>query len=208
MALSDVIASITSGSGNTLYVVAVIVFIGGAALLLAVGGGVMLWMRKRWTLKVEIKLPRSDGKIISSEWGKGYYNAKRGVVFIKRPGLRGSTYPIKIFDVRKYLQGTDTFTVIQLAPDEYRPVLMESYLTHDRKYIDKDTGKVTIMKEAIINIQVDHGKNKAWKTAFQEASKQAYSLSSFFQQFQTPIAIAIVLVSVFTGFSILWTKIG
>jgi len=122
--------------------------------------------------------------------------------------MRQATYPIKIFDIRKYLQGTDTFTVVQLSPDEYRPVLIESYLEHNRKYIDKDTGKVSIVREAIINIEVDHGKNKAWKTAFQEASKQAYSLSSFFQQFQTPIAIAIVLVSVFTGFAILWTKVG
>ncbi len=165
-------------------------------------------MRKRWNLRVEIKLPRSDGKIIQSEWGKGYFNSKRGVVFIKRPGFKSGSIPIKIFDVRKYLQGADTLTVIQLSPEDYRPVLPKSFLEHDVTYVNDETGEEKIVKEAILSIEVDYGKNKAWKTAFQAASKQAYSLSTFFNQFQTPIAIAIVLVAVFAGFTMLWTRVG
>lgn len=207
MAFQDVINSVTSG-GNILGIGLLIIFVGGLGILLLVGGGVWFYMRRRWTLKVEIKLPRSDGRIIMSEWGKGYYNSKRGVVFIKRPGWKGGTAALKIFDVRRYLQGSDTLTVVQLSPDEYRPVLPKSFLEHDVTYVDDKTGEHKIQKEAILDIEVDYGKNKAWRAAFEEASKQAYSLSTFFTQFQTPIAIAIVLVSVFAGFTMLWTRIG
>lgn len=208
MAWSDVVGSISGSSGNILGLALLTVFVGGLGVLLLIGGIVWWYMRKRWNLRVEIKLPRSDGKIVQGEWGKGYYNSKRGVVFIKRPGMRGGAIPIKIFDVRKYLQGKDILTVIQLSPEDYRPVLPKSFLYHDRKYIDKNTGKEYTIKEAIIDIEIDYGKNKSWKTAFDAASKQAYSLSTFFTQFQTPIAIAIVLVAVFAGFTMLWTRIG
>lgn len=208
MAWSDVVSSISGGSGGLLGTVLLTIFVGGLGMFLLFGGGIYWWMKKRWNLKVEIKLPRSDGKIVQSEWGKGYYNAKRGVVFIKRPGIRNMSIPIKIFDVRKYLQGADTLTVIQLSPEDYRPVLIKSYLEHDVTYVNEKTGKEYTQKEAIINIEIDYGENKAWKASFEQASKQAYSLSTFFTQFQTPIAIAVVLVAVFAGFTMLWTRVG
>lgn len=208
MGWQDVMDGISGSSGNILGIALLTIFIGGLGILLLIGGIIFWWMKKRWNLRVEIKLPRSDGKIVQSEWGKGYFNSKRGVVFIKRPGMRSKAIPIKIFDVRQYLQGSDTLTVIQLSPEEYVPVLPKSFLQHDVTYVDEDTGEETIVQEAILNIQVDYGDNKAWKTAFQAASKQAYSLSTFFTQFQTPIAIAIVLVAVFAGFTMLWTRIG
>ena len=57
-------------------------------------------------------------------------------------------------------------------------------------------------------IRVDTGLNKAWKAAWTQAAKQAYSLKSFLQQFQTPIAIAIVIIAVFVGFAMMWTRLG
>lgn len=208
MAWDDVLTSITGGSGDILGLALITIFIGGLAIILLIGGGVWWWMKKRWNLRVEIKLPRSDGKIIQSEWGKGYYNSKRGVVFIKRPGIRMRSIPLMIFDVRRYLQGSDTLTVIQLSPEEYRPVLPKSFLEYEVTYVNEETGEEKTLKESILNIEVDYGKNKAWRTSFEEASKQAYSLSTFFTQFQTPIAIAIVLVAVFAGFTMLWTRVG
>ncbi len=190
------------------------------------------WNRRRWNLQVEIKLPRSDGRMISAEWGKGYFNSSRGVVFIKRPGFMQPKIPLKIFDPKRYLQGDRLITVVQLSPVDYRPVLPESYLeceikyTCDRnfkgnesffdkfKFINKDKeviknlkkGDVVLIKESILNVKCDEGASKAWVQAFDAASKQAYSLKSFLQQFQTPIAIAIVLVAVFVGIAALWTQ--
>ncbi len=166
-----------------------------------------IWNAKRWNIKVEIKLPRSDGTIVNGEWGKGYFNSKRGVVFIKRPGMAQPKIPLKIFDPKRYLQGSNLITVVQLSPTDYRPVLPQSYLEHDVEYEDEETGKVIIMKEAILNIKCDTGHSKAWQQAFDAASKQAYSLKSFMQQFPTPIAIAIVLVAVFVGFAAVWTQL-
>ena len=104
-------------------------------------------------------------------------------------------------------------TVVQLSPVDYRPVLPKSYLTHEYEFIcDKDyvghkKGDKVLIKESILNIKCDTGHSKAWEQAFEAASKQAYSLRSFIQQFQTPIAIAIVLVAVFVGFAAVWTQL-
>lgn len=169
--------------------------------------GFFTWNRKRWNLQVEIKLPRSDGKIVNGEWGQGYFSSKRGVVFIKRPGFLSPKIPLKIFDPKRYLQGDRLITVVQLSPVDYRPVLPESFLTHEVEYEDEKTGEISIVKEAVLNIKCDTGHSKAWQQAFDAASKQAYSLKSFMQQFQTPIAIAIVLVAVFVGFAAVWTQL-
>jgi hypothetical protein len=169
--------------------------------------GFFTWNRKRWNLQVEIKLPRSDGKIINGEWGKGYFSSKRGVVFIKRPGTFQPKIPLKIFDPKRYLQGDRLLTVVQLSPVDYRPVLPESFLEHEVEYQDDETGEISTVKETLLNMKCDTGHSKAWQQAFDAASKQAYSLKSFMQQFQTPIAIAIVLVAVFVGFAAVWTQL-
>lgn len=186
----------------------VLLFIIGVIALVVVGfGGLLIWNKKRWNLKVEIKLPRSDGKIVNGEWGKGFFHSKRGVVYIKRPGRFQPRIPLKIFDPKRYIQGTDLITVIQLSPLDYRPVLPKSFLECDVKYVDDKTGEETIVKEAVMDIECDTGASKAWQTAFDAAAKKAYSLQSFFNQFQTPIAIAIVLVAVFVGIAALWTQL-
>lgn len=216
MALSDVLGTITSGTGGTLKIFVWSILIGGFALLLA-GGGLAYWyFRKRWNLKVEIKLPRSDGKIIHGEWGKGFYNAKRGVVFIRRKGMGFKPIPMKVFDPKKYLQGSNLLTVIQVAPEDYRPVLNDSWTEYKVEKIDSKTGEIITdaqgkplwEKLGILNIKIDTGLNKAWKSAWDTAAKKAYSLQSFFSQFQTPIAIGIVIISTFVGFAIIWTRLG
>lgn len=199
MAIQDVISSITSGGGNLMQTVLLIVVIGGLGVVLLGGVGAWWWFKKRWNLRCEIKLLRSDGKFITGEWGKAMFNSKRGVIYIKRP-KRGKAIALKAMDVRRYLQGEDLLTVIQLSPDDYRPVLNDSW----ESYIDEETGE----KAAMINLKIDKGADKAWKAAFEAAAKKAYSLQSFLSQFQTPIAIAIVLIASFVGFAILWTRIG
>ena len=187
--------------------IALLIIIGVIALLVLGFVGFFIWNKKRWNLKVEIKLPRSDGKIINGEWGRGFFHSKRGVVYIKRPGLFQPKIPLKIFDPKRYIQGTDLITVIQLSPVDYRPVLPKSFLECDVKYVDDETGEVEIVKETVMNIECDTGASKAWQTAFDAATKKAYSLQSFFNQFQTPIAIAIVLIAVFVGIAALWTQL-
>ncbi len=193
-------------SGSVVGLIFLLLIIGTIALIVVGGFGFIIWNKKRWNLKVEIKLPRSNGTIVNGEWGKGYFHAKRGVVYIKRPGKFQPKIPLKIFDPKRYLQGTNLITVIQLSPTDYRPVLPKSFLEYDLEYTDTETGKVTTYKESVLNIKCDTGHSKAWQVAFDAAAKRAYSLQSFMQQFQTPIAIAVVVVAVFVGIAALWSQ--
>lgn len=207
--MADIGATISNyipSSGVVGLIILLIVF--GIAALLIVGViGFFIWNKKRWHIKVEIKLPRSDGKIINGEWGKGYFNSKQGVVYIRRPGFMQKKIPLKIFDPKRYLQGADMMTVIQLSPVDYRPVLPKSFQEYEVEYVDEKTKKKYLVKESVMNIECDTGASKAWQTAFEAAAKKAYSLQSFMTQFQTPLAIAIVLIAVFVGIAALWTQL-
>jgi len=211
---SSITNTIMGGSGAVVTSFIWIVIIGAVAIVL-LGLALWLWMRKRWNLRIEIKLPRSDGKIINSEWGKGLYNAQRGCCFIKRPGS-WRAIASKPFDLKMFVQGNDTVTFIQLGPEDYRPVLPQSWteteVTEELVEIDDNTGKPTgktkivTRKMPIMNIKIDTGMDKAWKSAFENASKKQYSISSFIEKFQTPIAIGIVLISCFIGFAVLYSR--
>lgn len=202
----NVISNIGSSGTSVFLWIAIIIAVIVVLILIFGGLGWYYWNNKRYNLKVEIKKPRSDGKIILGEWGKGLFNAKRGVLIIKRKGSK--QVPIKVVDIRKYLQGEDLITVIQVAPEDFRPVLNDSWTEYITEYEDEDTKQTITVKESILNIRVDSGLNKAWKSAWDAASKRAFSLQSLLNQFQTPIAIAVVIVAVFVGIAILWTKVG
>lgn len=206
MAIADTVRNfIPSGGVVGLYL---IMFVIGLLALLFFGAlALFIWNKKRWNIKVEIKLPRSDGRIVNAEWGRGYFNARQGVVYIKRPGFGQRKVPLKIFDPKRYLQGADLMTVVQLSPLDYRPVKPSSFLKYNVIYTDDKTGEQSTVEEAVIEMECDTGASKAWQTSFNAAAKRAYSLQSFFHQFQTPIAIAIVLVAVFVGIAALWTQL-
>lgn len=204
--LGDLAGSTMAGGKDVLMVFGIIIVVVLISLIIL---GIAFWVffyKKKWNLKVEFKLPRSDGKIINGEWGKGYFNAGRGVCYLKRKGHKA--VPMKIFDVKRYLQGSDLLTVIQVGPEDYRPVLNDSWTEVEEEYEDDETGEIKIVKESILNIKIDSGLNKAWKSAWDAAAKKAYSLQSFFNQFQTPIAVGIVILCCFVGFAILWTRLG
>lgn len=196
------IFSAGSGMLKWMIIAAIIIFV-----LAVIGGGLgfYFWNKKRWNLRIEFKIPRSDGQIILGEWGKGLWNAKRGVVYLKRTKM--SKVPMKVVNITRYLQGSDLMTVLQVGPQDYRPVLNDSWTEHIVEYEDEKTHEVIEQKEAIINIKADTGLNKPWKSAWEQASKTAYSITTFLTQFQTPIAIAIVLIAVFVGISILWVRL-
>lgn len=208
----DVASLVPSGQGALSGAFSIILYLAlGFTALLLLGVFFLMWyFKKRWNLDVEFKLTRSNGGFAGAEWGKGYYNAKRGVVFVRRPimGKFSKGVPIKIFDIRRYLQGNSILTVLQVGPEDYRPVLNDSWTEHTLSYRDDETGQIVDIKESILNIKVDSGLNKAWKSSWDAAAKNAYSIRNFFTQFQTPIAIGIVVVCCFVGFAILWSKVN
>ena len=224
----DVIASVGAGGKSSLFTM-IWVVIAFLIVALILGTFYFFWhKKKKWNLDVEIKLTRADGKITLGEWGKGFYDSKKGVVFIKRPkmGTFSKPYPIKIFDVRRYMQGTHLITVIQVGPEDFRPVLNHSWTTMLVDYEDDEQPildgegnpqldeegnikyKIVTVKESILNIKTETGLNKAWKAAWEEAAKNAYTLSSFLKQYSAPISIGIVVICCFVGFAVLWTKLS
>jgi len=214
---SDAWGAIGSGTGSSLWIFAFIIIGVGFGLLLLGVAGWWWFFKKRWNLKAEIKLTRSGGHLTNAEWGKAMFNAKRGVCFVKRPGMMQRVIPVKIFDIRKYIQGDNIVSFIQVASDHLIPILNKSWEEYedDEPMRDKNgnlmrdkNGNKIYEKAAMMNIKIDTGTNKAWRTAWTQAAKQAYSLKSFFAQFQTPIAIAIVIIAVFVGFAMMWTRLG
>lgn len=209
---ANLVGGITGGSSGLVNII--IYSVVGMVVLVILGLAFIWWYtKKNWNLDVEFKLTRNDGRITNAEWGTGCYDAKKGVVFVKRPTDKfryknpwAKGIAVKIFDIRRYIQGDRIITMLQVGPEDYRPVLNDSWTSYVYEK-QREDGTIVEIKESILNIKVDSGLNKAWKSSWDAAAKNAYSIMSFFQTFQTPIAIGIVVICCFVGFAILWTKV-
>lgn len=149
---NQILGTISSGTGTSVKWILIIICV---ILVLCVIIGLFIWWKwskSKYNLRVEVKIPRSDGQIILGEWAKGGFNLKRGVVYIKRDKLKAVA--MKVIDIRRYLQGQDLLTVIQVGPEDFRPVLNDSWTSHVVDYQD-ELGNVEQVKESIINIKID-----------------------------------------------------
>lgn len=161
------------------------IIIGGIILLaLLIIGGIFwfFYARRKWNLKVEFKLPRtvkynksvddpefdinSIQGALSSEWGKGYFNVRKGVVFLKRKGKRKIF--MKPFRINKFLQG-DTLTVVQVGAEEYIPVMPENFMIFTD---DENNEKVTVL-----DLKTDSSESKAWGEYFEKTALKTYSIT-------------------------------
>jgi len=197
MAIGDIVSNLFSGGGG---VISLIFTLGAWGVVVGTILGIIIWIvykKKRWFINCEFKIPRSDGRLINSEWGKASYNAKKGVVLVKRKGIKAT--PLKPFDIKRYLQGANVLTVIQVGIREYLPVLPESFI----EMVDDKTGE----SAAFMKIRVDTTESKSWKSSFEREAKNAYSIESLLQQFAPFIGWGIIIFLNFLGFAILYTRI-
>lgn len=189
----------------------------------------MIKKKMQWNLKVEFKIPRDmvtlkdeNGKdiirgSIRKEWGKGFYDAKRGVVFIKRPGKGRKAVPMKPFNIKEYLSGKQSIlTVIQVGIEDYRPVLDDSYIEatsteplrdEDGDILVDEKGREVYEKAALINAKIDISESKSWRNTFEREAKATYAVGNFLQKYQQYIGFAILFFSIFLGFSVIYSKI-
>lgn len=204
MALGDLIGSTGFGGGG--FTGNIITIILGAVVLSCCGFALWFFItkKKRWNIKVEFKIPRNIKKVrmkstgevrvigtINKEWGKGNYNAKQGVVYVKRKGKK--PVAMKPFDIKQYLSTGNILTVIQIGIEDYRPVKDESYL--EIKDEDGDDG-------ALINAIIDTSESKSWKNSFEREAKMTYSIKNWIAEHGGLIAMGIVLMMNLVGFSI------
>lgn len=211
--LQDILGTIGlgSGSGSGFLTIAMYVLIGGAGLAVAAGfAWYMIWKRKSWNIKVEFRIPRNvrvyddnDGNkvvqgTITKEWGKGFYDAKKGVVFVKRKGVQAIA--MKPFDIKRYLSApSNILTVTQVGAEDYRPVLEDSYVN-----AEGEDGEPA----ALANVKIDTTSSKAWKAQWERESKTTYSITGLLHEYSTYIGQALVLFTVIVGFAIVYTKVG
>lgn len=160
--------------------------------------GLLIWFyrRKKWNLKVTVKLPRA-GKSFITEKAKGHYDIKAGIVDIKRKKLK--PVGMKPFDVRTFLQGIkgNELEVIQIAPNDYLPVVPTSY----EKVVDDDGNE-----HCVFEIKADLQKRKTWKTYMERAAKNRFTLVGFLDKHWRSIEIGIITFIIFLGFAVLWMR--
>lgn len=192
--------------GSGLMDVVLAIFLGITAVGIIVG---FFWFilvkRKNWNIKVEFRIPRDvremeDGRIkgtINKEWGKGYYNYRSGVVYVKRKGKK--PVPMKPFDIKRYLSGSSILTVTQVGIDDYRPVLDDSYL----EVIDDKTGEEAVL----IKIKTDTSGAKSWRNQFERDSKATYNIMSFLQQHGEKLIWGLIILIILIGQAIVITRL-
>ncbi len=212
MAIGDLFEKIGIGGGGSGDFVSNIMTVLVGTVVLAVCGG-CLWFfvikRKKWNIKVEFKIPRNirkiklkDGSIkvigtINKEWGKGYYDAKNGVVLVKR--RKKKPVPMKPFDIKTYLSADNILTVIQVGIEDYRPVVDESYI----RLKDAKTGD----KFALVNAQIDTSEGKAWRNSYERERKNTYAISNWLREHGQTLAMGLVAMMILVGFGVLWTRL-
>jgi len=216
------------GGGSDLLMIVVYILLGTIGMCLA--GLFAWWMiakRKKWNLDVEFRLPRDinqtedkDGNIrvngtIIKEWGKGYYNAKKGVVFVKRKGK--PAVAMKPFNIKEFLSGKrNILTVIQVGIEDYRPILEQSYLeVMDNEPIKDEKGEVKLDESgepmyqtgALIHAKIDTSESRSWKNSFERESKATYTIMGFLSQHGQLFGFGFILISIFVGFAIMYGRI-
>ena len=169
-----------------------------AIIVIGVIIGLLVWSakRKKWNLKVTVKLPRA-GKTFITEKAKGHYDIKAGIVDIKRKKLKA--VGMKPFDVRKYLSGAkgNELEVIQISPNDYIPVVTTNYETVK----DSDGNDCSIFE-----IEADLQKRKTWRIYMERSAKDRFTLIGFLDKHWRSIEIGIIVFIIFLGFAILWMR--
>jgi hypothetical protein len=150
--------------------------------------------KKNWNLNVWVKIARANG-LMMFERAKGRFDTREGVVDIKRKKLKPVT--MKPFDVRDFLQGSNNLEVMMLSPTEFIPIIPKSYeIMENSKQL-----------YALEHIKTDLGGRKTWKNYAERSLKDRFTLAGFMAKHQFAISIVIIMLGMFIGFSILYSRI-
>jgi|SRR6056297_3030903 len=211
MAASEFMGKLTGGitGGSLAQTIGALLL--GTVVLSIFGFGLWWWLKRKmhWNLKVEFRLPRNIQKVkdengkdkvigtIRKEWGKGYYNAKQGVVYVKRP--KKKPVPMKPFNIKESLSDNNVLTVIQVGIEDYRPVIEDSYL-EAKDYLTGDEG-------ALINARIDTSESRAWRNQYERERKATYTIKGFLQEHGQLLGFGFILFVQLIGFAIVISKI-
>jgi hypothetical protein len=183
--------------GGTAGTIGMYVVIGTLILVALVAGFFIIryfYTKKNWNLNVWVKIARANG-LMMFERAKGRFDTREGVVDIKRKRLKPVT--MKPFDVRDFLQGSNNLEVMMLSPTEFIPIIPKSYeIMENSKQL-----------YALEHIKTDLGGRKTWKNYAERSLKDRFTLAGFMAKHQFAISIVIIMLGMFIGFSILYSRI-
>lgn len=155
-------------------------------LFIIIAGGLGIWQykRKKWYLEVPLKMPRDGGRTINSEIAKGFWDARKATLWVKRKGLFGQKFFVKLDDAREYLQGGEVIELLGSGVN-WKPILPESYLT----VINKETGQ----EASIMKYSMDFTKDKAWALRSEREYLNTFSVSDVFNKLKDYIGWGLVI---------------
>lgn len=191
MPLVSAAAPSTSSLGSAVSSITKYGFWGVAALIgfillviIVAGVGYWQWQKKKWYLSVPLKMPRDNGRTVVSEIAKGNWDARKATLWVKRKGLWGAKFPLKLDDVRNYLQGAEVIELIGSGVN-WKPILPESYLT----VINEETGQ----EASIMKYTMDFTQDKHWAIQAERSLINTFSLSDFFSKIKDYIGWGMVI---------------
>ena len=173
----------------------------GVIVIILIFLGIFMFMRNRkWNLKVEFKMARSDGVITIPEWGKGKYDAINGVIYLKRKRKKAEAVKVKRLD--KYLQGFNIITAIGNT-GAWRLVIPETFL----EVTDDESGETA----AFVKLKTDTKEDKSWSVNFERQALNTFTIQSWMAEYGQflgwAFVILITIISNFIGFSLVLQKI-
>lgn len=200
MALSDLIDTSAILGATPMRTIVYIVL---ATIGFLVSAGVVYYflrVKKKWNIPVEFKIPR-DVKVeevdgvkrvmgtLVKEWGKGRYDAKLGVVMVKRH--KRAAIALKPFDIKEYLSGpSNILTVVQVGVEDYRPVMDESYIN-----MKGSDGKPAALVEA----KIDTSESKSWKAQYERSRKSTYTIMGWMHEYGHYVGWGFVILMLLIG---------
>ena len=153
-------------------------------VIIAAAIGIWRYQKNKWYLTVGLKMPRDGGRTLNGEIAKGYWDARKATLWVKRKGLFGSKFFIEMDDIRKYLQGVDFIECLGSGVN-WKPILPESYLT----VIDEDTHK----EANVMKYSMNFTRDKPWAIRAEREYTETFSLSDVFNKLKDYIGWGLVI---------------
>ncbi len=153
-------------------------------VLIAGAFGIWKYQKNKWYLTVGLKMPRDGSKTIVAEMARGLWYPRKATMWVKRKGLFGSKFFVKMDDISKYLQGSDFIELIGSGID-WKPILYQSYTT----MVNEETGQ----EASIMKYRMNFAKDKAWAIAAEREFIDTFSLSDVFNKLKDYIGWGLVI---------------
>lgn len=130
--MADIGSFISSAipSGGSAKFIMLIIVIGFVAFVLLGLFSLLYFSKKKYNIRVEAKIPRSNGGL-DSEYCKGFYNEKTSCYVFKRGGIMSKPIIVPCRNPGRYLQGGNVITTIQLSPVDWRIVEPRSFTNRE-----------------------------------------------------------------------------